>query len=400
MIQPHPELHPGMVVGRFRVIRPLREGGPTRAFLAEHETLGSLHVVKLMSAPSPERAARLVQEGLALTRLRHENLVSLTDVVQLKRLVGLVMDYVDGPSLREHLDEVGTLSLPDALALFAQILAGVTAAHAAGVPHLDLKPANVMLQPTSRGLAAKVADQGIAGIRLRDSAGRARPGHATGTPGYLAPEQVADAARADARADLFALGAMLYEMLAGQAPFAGLDLRTANEHALRGRYMPLDQVLSDCPPHVAEAVARCLRPDPAERFADCAALSRALSEAAASRREALDRPVVIEQRNRREAEAPRAGGAAMEPELGGHRAPPATGASAAGTSSPLAPPPAARDNTPAPLAEIRARAAARAEAPPPPTVRPPIWRTRAGMLLALAVLSALALGGGILLRSA
>src|SRR5690606_2984898 len=172
------------------------------------------------------------------------------------------------------LDRLQRLPVELALDITLQILAGLEVAHAAGVVHRDLKPDNVFIVAGPGGPLVKVLDFGIA--KLHQAGGLTRPGALMGTPEYMAPEQAESADRVDKRADLFAVGAMLYEMLSGKRPTVGGDPRQ-NAAALRERgVVPLDQVAPGLPPGLVAAVHRALAADPAARFSSAAELREAL----------------------------------------------------------------------------------------------------------------------------
>ena len=212
----------------------------------------------------------------ALPIFRHPNVVAVTDVLDVRGHAALVLEYIEGVTLQGYLRERGPLPVDDALALFAQLLAGVGAAHAAGVLHRDLKPVNVMLTPGPTGVMVKVADFGLAKVVVGESqAGDTVQGLVMGTPGYMAPEQVGDAGGADARADVFALGVILYEMLAGASPFEHDDIGATLRATVAGKHVPLAEACP-VPEAVAQAVERCLSVDRAGRYADARELSRAL----------------------------------------------------------------------------------------------------------------------------
>jgi serine/threonine protein kinase len=266
-------MNEGQSIGRFRVERLLGEGGIAQVFQVRHRQLGTLHALKLLTVNSSGLAERLLQEGRIQANIRHPNLVSVTDVVEHKGQIGLVMEYVEGFSLDDCLRE-GAMDLVEALDIFGQVLSGVATAHAAGVLHRDLKPGNILLTTLDDVVVAKVADFGIA--KMTQVEGRTVGGTTMGTPGYMAPEQISDAAAVDKRADIFALGAILYEMVSGRRAFLGANMLDTLNRTADGRTTPLGELVRDCPTAVAEAVTRALMPDPADRFADCTEFLRAL----------------------------------------------------------------------------------------------------------------------------
>jgi eukaryotic-like serine/threonine-protein kinase len=269
-------LQVGESIGRFTVVDRIGEGGIATVYRVRHATLQTVHALKLLNATRADLSRRLLQEGRIQARLRHPNVVAVTDVLEIGGQTGLLMECVDGSSLRDVLDE-GRLDREEAMSLFHQVLSGVAAAHRAGVLHRDLKPANILLAVTSRGVVAKVTDFGIAKV-TRDVEDKAvtRAGAIMGTPGYMAPEQLEDSGRVDLRADIYALGCILYEMLTGDAPFLRNDLFATLAATTNGDYVPLHERLPDLPPEVHLAVARALEMDPELRFSSCEELAEAL----------------------------------------------------------------------------------------------------------------------------
>ncbi|MCO4746505.1 MAG: serine/threonine protein kinase [Proteobacteria bacterium] len=270
-------LEPGARIdGRFVVEALIGQGGLAEVYRVRHVELGSLHALKLLVWKKKQLEERLILEGRIQAQLRHPNVVAVTDLVRHDGQVGLLMEYVDHESLDDFLVRSGAIPPADALQLLAPILSGVTAAHDAGVLHRDLKPANVMLARSASGILPKVTDFGIAKVVEEVQAGRTAAGVTMGTPGYLAPEQILDSADADLRADVFALGAILYEMIAGRRAFADANGEVSVRSTLEGEVVPLDELVDGLDKGVASAVARSLSRRREDRFEDCRAFARAL----------------------------------------------------------------------------------------------------------------------------
>jgi len=267
------------VIERYEVLGLLGEGGLARVYKVRHTQLGTIHALKLLTMRKEGLAQRLLLEGRIQAQLRHPNIVVVSDVVQHDGQPGLVIEYVEGPTLDEWLREQGPFSVDAGLRLFAGVLAAVRAAHAAGVLHRDLKPANILLQ--GKRPVPKVADFGIAKVAMgADVApagrGKTQAGVAMGTPGYMAPEQFNDAAGVDARADIFALGTILYEVLTGQAAFGGDTLLDTLNAVAEGKYRPMPEVNPEVPAAVADAMACAVSADASMRYSDCEAFAEAL----------------------------------------------------------------------------------------------------------------------------
>ncbi|GAA2710338.1 hypothetical protein GCM10010315_10010 [Streptomyces luteosporeus] len=210
----------------------------------------------------PELAQRFDREAVAAAQINHPNVASLYDYGRHEDLLFLVMEKVDGGSLSEHLRTRPVFAPAAALALAEAICAALAAAHAAGVVHYDIKPHNVMLTPDRQ---VKVVDFGIAGF-LHTAFTLAHSSQLTpaGTPEYGAPEQFL-AERGDARSDLYALGGLLFVMLAGQAPFTGPNAMAVVRRKLDEDPPRLDTLRSDLPTALTDLVARLLARDPVQR---------------------------------------------------------------------------------------------------------------------------------------
>jgi len=271
-------MEPGDTVGgRFVVEGLLGEGGIARVYKVRHLQLGSVHALKVLTMRRRGMAERLLLEGQIQAQLRHPNVVSVTDVVEEGGFPGLLMEYVDAMSLEEWLTEYGTLPLPRALDLYAQILAGVHAAHTRGVLHRDLKPSNILLARTPQGLVPKVSDFGIAKVAAEDAPQNAtRAGTPMGSPGYMAPEQVTDASTVDERADIWALGVILYEVVSGARAFFGSDTLAILNRTVKVELNPIREVVDGVPDHVVAALDGCLQSEMEGRFATVLDLARVL----------------------------------------------------------------------------------------------------------------------------
>lgn len=269
-------LRPGEVVDRYTVEQLLGEGGMAAVYGVRHKTLGSTHALKVLKVSDPRIRERLVAEGQAQAALRHPNIVMVTDVLDVRGQPGLLMERVDGPSLEQWLDD-NRPSLEDALKLFRGILAGVTRAHRAGFVHRDLKPGNVLLDTADDLVFPKVADFGLAKV-LDDplSHSQTRSGFAMGTPQFMAPEQIRSAKDVDRRADIFALGCILYRLVCGRVPFEAPDLLDLYNLIATGVYPVPESLVPDLPARVGETLRACLKVDRDARPADCDEVRRML----------------------------------------------------------------------------------------------------------------------------
>lgn len=255
-------------IGPFRLLRPIGEGGMGRVFLARQEPLGRLCAVKLLRADladSATAAARLAREGRVLAGLRHDGLVRVLDAGELDGAPWVALELVPGENLDERLARERP-AVNEVVRWGAELADGLAHAHAAGVIHRDVKPSNVRITPDGR---AMLMDFGLARETTRESL-RLTFAFA-GTPSYCAPEQVQGRA-VDARADVYSLGATLYEALAGAPPFDGDDVERVLDSVVHEAPRPLAALGARVPVDVETIVAKALEKEPGRRYASAAAL--------------------------------------------------------------------------------------------------------------------------------
>ena len=208
---------------KYEIEGILGEGAMAVVYRARHRELGSLHAIKKLKVTDGTVRERLVQEGRLQSSLQHPNVLSVTDLLSIDGCPALVMEYVHGPTLADFLKQHRP-SIEQCDALARDILRGVAAAHAHGMVHRDLKPGNILIAVTEDSLVPKIADFGLAKVIGKPSSGPlTKSGVTMGTPAYMAPEQIQDFRSVDERADVFSLGAILYELVCGQ-PCFGLSL--------------------------------------------------------------------------------------------------------------------------------------------------------------------------------
>ena len=275
---------PGDVVGgKYRIVRLIGDGGMGAVFEARHEVLGSPVALKFLHSELTKRpglASRFLQEARVSASIQSPHVTRVTDVDQTSDgSPYLVMELLAGESLQQLLDRTIKLSRDQALDFALQILSGLEAAHALGVVHRDLKPDNVFITPSSGGPVLKLLDFGIA--KLRESTeykkGLTRPGAVMGTPEYMAPEQLYSADKVDHRADLYSLGAILYEMLTGERPAYGDDAPAIVAQVALGKVKPLREHEPTLPEGLAKVVHRAIAADRENRFGSAQELRLALA---------------------------------------------------------------------------------------------------------------------------
>lgn len=267
------DLAPGTVLaGRFRIESLLGIGGMGVVYRALDDTLGVPVAVKLLRpelAARPEAFERFRQELLLARQVSNPHVVRIHDIGLHKGQWLISMDLVEGESLDHRLDRQPP-GLDEALRITRQLAEGLQAAHAKGVIHRDLKPANVLLDAAGN---AYISDFGVA--RSLATSGLTQSGSIVGTPDYLSPEQ-ARGDKLDQRSDLYSLGLILYEMLAGRPAFSGSTVAEALAQRITRPPPPVDRYRSDLPRWVVRLLDRMLRPQPAHRLPDAAAVIRAI----------------------------------------------------------------------------------------------------------------------------
>ena len=261
---------------RYRIERELGRGGMATVYLAEdlkHRRQVALKVLRpeLAAAVGPERFLREIEMGAQLT---HPHILPLYDSGEADGFLYYVMPFAEGESLRDHLAREKQLPIDDALRIAREVADALSYAHGRGVIHRDIKPENILLESGH----AVVADFGIA--RAIDAAGGTRlteTGVAVGTPAYMSPEQATGGGQLDGRSDLYSLGCVLYEMLAGQPPFTGPTVESLVHQHLAVQPPNVTTIRPSVPGWVAAALERSLAKTPADRFNPVAQFGEAIT---------------------------------------------------------------------------------------------------------------------------
>jgi serine/threonine-protein kinase len=251
---------------QYRLERELGRGGMGVVFLATDTTLDRRVAIKAVHpelAPHESITRRFLAEARMIARLRHPNIVAVHAAGSADGLLYYVMDEVAGESLRQKLTRQGRVPPKEVARIVADLASALDAAGRAGVVHRDVKPENVLLdEATGRAL---LADFGIARAVAVDAAGSSTgQGVAVGTPVYMSPEQAAGE-EIDTRSDLYALGVVAYEMLAGQPPFQGSNRVVVSKH-IAERPTPIERLCPEAPRELAGAIMRALEKQPGERW--------------------------------------------------------------------------------------------------------------------------------------
>ncbi len=260
--------------GRYELLGEVARGGMGVVYKARQHGLERLVALKMIlgTGPKDEAAQRFLQEARAAAALDHPNVVPIYDIGENAGRPYFTMALIDGPNLRGYADAQGVLPIPVVVSLFAQVVAGVAHAHAAGIIHRDLKPANVLIDKDGR---PRVTDFGLAKRASADSH-LTVTGQVVGTPSYMAPEQARDSKDVGPPADVYALGAILYFLLTGRPPFVGDSFTDLLIKVVTDTPAPPRELRPDVPAELDALCLRCLSKAPAERFADAQVLADAL----------------------------------------------------------------------------------------------------------------------------
>jgi len=269
-----------LVAERYRVVGKLGEGAQASVYVAKHTLIKRLVALKILSssmATDRDLVRRFLDEGQVAGTMGHPNIVESLDMGATEDgRPFLVLEYLDGTTVADELHRTGHFDVARAAYVAVQIASALAAAHQRGIVHRDLKPENVFLvDREGRGDHVKVLDFGISKLESRKERG-ARAGLVVGTPDYMAPEQVTDPASVDARADVFALGAMLYEMLSGRLPLDAENTEDALEAVVRRAPAPLARIRADLPPAIVAVVERAMHKDRTKRTQTIAEMRDAL----------------------------------------------------------------------------------------------------------------------------
>jgi serine/threonine-protein kinase len=269
-----------VLAGKYRVEKILGIGGMGMVVAAKHLELDQRVALKFMlpgAAESPETAARFLREARAAGRLNSDHVCRMVDLGRFDSGAPyIVMEYLQGESLAATLRRRGPLRVSDAVDYILQAIEGLAEAHAHGIVHRDLKPDNLFLhRRNDGGMILKVLDFGISKISLNGVS--TRTGDIMGSPAYMAPEQMESTRSVDARADVWSLGVVLYQLVTAQPPFRGDTLPLLCMHVVNDDPDPMSAIRGDLPDGFEAAVMRCLRKEPDERYRDVGELAHALA---------------------------------------------------------------------------------------------------------------------------
>jgi len=286
-------------LGRYEVVRELGKGAMGVVYLAKDPLIGRLVALKTIRAAvhadddeTKEFQQRFIREAQAAGILNHPAIVTVHDIGQddASGVSFIAMEYVEGHNLKEVLNQGRALTFEQIADIIAQVGEALDFAHAKGIVHRDVKPANIILV---EGTRAKITDFGIAKI-ASGAANLTTTGQFLGTPNYMAPEQV-KGAPVDGRTDIFALGICLYECLTRRKPFGGDSLTSISYKIVHEPFPPLHEINPQIPDGFDDVVAHCLAKDPAKRYQRARDLAVALRAVARGDRPTRPEPMLAEE---------------------------------------------------------------------------------------------------------
>lgn len=263
-------------LGDFELRKRLGKGGMGEVFLAKQISLDRTVALKTLTrelARKEDFVKRFQREAKAMAKIDHNNVVKVYAVSAYKGIHFVAIEYVDGKSVQDWLDKLGSLPVSDAVHIAVVCAEALSHAHQKNMIHRDIKPDNILLTKTG---VIKVADFGLAKV-MDEDVSMTQSGTGLGTPLYMAPEQARDAKYVDQRCDIYALGATLYHMLTGQLPYKGdstLELIIAKE---KGKYTAAKQVRSEIPERLDLIIDKMMAKDPNHRYKNCGEVVKDLS---------------------------------------------------------------------------------------------------------------------------
>lgn len=257
-----------VILGDFSIVQKLGQGGMGAVFKAKQLSLDRDVALKVLArhlVDNKEFVARFYREAQVMAKLEHPHIIHCYGVGEAHGLHYLAMEYVDGGSLQSWLDKLGRLSVGDALLVTIAAAEALDHAHELNLVHRDIKPDNVLI--TKRGVV-KIADLGLA-KPMGDDLSLTQSGVGAGTPHYMAPEQMRNARDVDGRADIYALGAMLYVMLTGEKPFRGTSLVELIKEKETGRFTPARRINPEVPERLDLMIDKMLAKNLTARYQKC-----------------------------------------------------------------------------------------------------------------------------------
>jgi hypothetical protein len=277
----------GSSIGQYRIVREIGVGGMGRVFAAEHVLLGRRAAIKTLLptlAVHPEIVERFFMEARATSSIQDPGVIQIYDFgYHVDGTAYIVMELLEGESLAARLERAGRLAVAEAIRIARQLAGSLASAHGKGIVHRDLKPENIYLimdREAQGGERPKLLDFGICKVVGPKDPSLTQLGTTFGTPAYMSPEQCRGARDLDQRSDIYALGCLLFHMLAGRPPFVSDAAGEFLAAHLRDEPPPPSKFVPGLAPAIDQLVLRCLAKSPDDRYATMMALGDALSEVA------------------------------------------------------------------------------------------------------------------------
>jgi serine/threonine protein kinase/formylglycine-generating enzyme required for sulfatase activity len=268
-------LKPGDTYGRYTIVRKLGEGGMGLVYEARNH-FGAAVVLKMLHpelASNADVRERFRREGQIQYQLRHPHIVRVTDILEENEVPALVVDFMKGRDLEQELTARGTLPVEEVVSISVKMLDALSLAHEKGFVHRDIKPANIFLEAAEAGIEPRLMDFGIA--KIEASRGLTQVRDFVGTPNFSSPEQIQSTRDADARADIYSYGMVIWQMLSGREPYA--DLKDPVQVMLAVVRQPVPALPEGTPEWLRAIVGRATEKDPSKRYQSAAEMRDALA---------------------------------------------------------------------------------------------------------------------------
>lgn len=258
------------VLGDFKLLKKLGQGGMGTVYLGHQESLDRACAIKILSkefAAKPGFVERFIREARSMAKINHPGVVDCYAVGEDKGYNYVAMELIDGQSMQDWVDQLGQLSIADALLVTLVCAEALDHAHELNMIHRDVKPDNILV--TKRGVV-KVSDMGLAKAIDEDDMGLTQSGAGLGTPHYMAPEQARNAKHVDRRVDVYALGCTLYHFLAGTTPFTGESVVELIMNKEKGQFTSVRRLNSKVPEKLDLIIDKSMAANPKHRYQTCA----------------------------------------------------------------------------------------------------------------------------------
>lgn len=274
-------LRDGERLQQYLIEKKVAKGGMGWLFKAQHTTLKMPVAIKVLMphhSEDPELRGRFLNEARIQCRLKHPYIVQVTDTIEVDKLLGIVMEWVEGGALMGYMHRQGELlSFQQIWAIMSPVLEALQYAHEKGVIHRDIKPDNILLQQDGELIIPKISDFGLAKLERGLSHNWTKDGEALGSIRYMPPEQIRNTKGVDHRADIYSLGVVLYFMACGKFPFSGTPQELLYSHISQTPPRP-QEINPAVSFQFEDVILCCLQKDPDNRFQSCRELLAALSE--------------------------------------------------------------------------------------------------------------------------